>query len=253
MNGTVTSLAYFPIKGMTAHRLDSVTLTPGAGFPGDRQWGFARPGSGFDPTAPCPLPKHKFVVLVREAELAGVTARLHGDDLHLSHSTGSLDVDLSQEAQRAAAAAFLQQCLGLDDAPTLVQSDPHRFTDVSVVSPELMNAVSILSLSSVADFGSRIGERVDPGRFRMNCAVEGWPPWEELEDIGREIQLGTVRLKTLLRTQRCAATEVNPATANRDLPVPRLLRQHLGHLDLGVYAEVIEGGEIRPGDPAVLL
>ena len=44
---------------------------------------------------------------------------------------------------------------------------------------------------------------------------------------------------------RCAATEVDPDTGIRDLPIPRTLMQTYGHADCGVYAEVIEGGADR--------
>ena len=57
----------------------------------------------------------------------------------------------------------------------------------------------------------------------------------------------------LKRTQRCAATEVNPQTAERDLRVPFLLRKHYGHLDMGIYAEIVQGGAIEPGSRILTL
>ena len=253
MTAQITSLARYPVKGLSAEPMTEVTLTAGDGFPGDRRWGFARPGSGFDPRDPQPLPKDKFVVLLKEAQLAGIAARLTGDLLTLRVDSDVAEFDLTSETERDRAARHLAQVLGLDAVPTLVRSDPHRFTDVSVVSADLMNAVSILSAQSVAAFAADIGTPVDPGRFRMNVEVDGWAPWAELDHVGREIALGPVRLKVLLRTQRCAATEVNPATAARDLRVPALLRKAYGHFDMGVYAEVLTGGTIRIGDTAELL
>ena len=50
------------------------------------------------------------------------------------------------------------------------------------------------------------------------------------------------------RTVRCAATEVNPETAERDAKPQRWLRERFGHGDLGVYAEVLEGGRVAAGD-----
>ena len=50
------------------------------------------------------------------------------------------------------------------------------------------------------------------------------------------------------RIVRCAATEVDPDTAIRDLPIPRTLMDTYDHADCGIYAEVIEGGEIAAGD-----
>lgn len=252
MTGRVVALARYPIKGMSAEPMDNVTLHPGEGFPRDRRWGFARPGSGFDPSDPKPLPKDKFVVLSKEAGLAGIEARLEQQTLSLTAVKETKSFDLSDQAGRNNAAEFLRSALQLGETPSLVRSDPHRFTDVSVVSSELMNAVSILSRDSVAAFSKDIGKPIDARRFRMNIEVEGLKPWIELDHVGHEIQIGPVRLKVLLRTRRCAATEVNPETADRDLPLPSLLRKTYAHFDMGVYAEVIEGGTIKLGDTVML-
>ena len=47
---------------------------------------------------------------------------------------------------------------------------------------------------------------------------------------------------------RCAATNVDPDTGARDLTIPETLLRSFGHADCGVYAEVIEGGEIKVGN-----
>jgi hypothetical protein len=41
---------------------------------------------------------------------------------------------------------------------------------------------------------------------------------------------------------------VDPDTGQRDLAIPHALMQAMGHSDCGVYAEVIEPGEIGIGD-----
>ena len=55
-------------------------------------------------------------------------------------------------------------------------------------------------------------------------------------------------MKVIKRIVRCAATNVDPATAARDMNIPHTLMRELGHADLGVYAEVLDGGEIATGD-----
>jgi MOSC domain-containing protein YiiM len=47
---------------------------------------------------------------------------------------------------------------------------------------------------------------------------------------------------------RCAAIDVDPETAIRDLSIPHALMRSLGHADCGVYGEVVRGGEIAVGD-----
>jgi uncharacterized protein len=50
------------------------------------------------------------------------------------------------------------------------------------------------------------------------------------------------------RIKRCAAINVDPETAARDLNILHALMRRLGHADCGIYAEVIAGGTIATGD-----
>ena len=56
-----------------------------------------------------------------------------------------------------------------------------------------------------------------------------------------------MRLKVFAETVRCDATNVNPETAERDGAIPPTLQRIFGEPS-GVYAKVVEGGDIRPGD-----
>ena len=60
--------------------------------------------------------------------------------------------------------------------------------------------------------------------------------------------LGPARLKIVSAITRCAATEVNPATAARDLDVVGALQREFRHNLMGVYGEVLAGGTIAVGD-----
>lgn len=251
MPGRLETIQRFPVKGLSAEPLERVTLTPGDGVPGDRMYGFARHGSGFDPAAPKPLPKDKFVVLLTQAALAGLATRFDPSTAHLTLTASGVGqtFDMNGSTGREAAARWLAEYLDLTDAepPQFVSAAPHRFTDVSVVSPQMMNAVSILNRASVADLETRLDVPIAAARFRANLELDGVPPWWELDHVGGLLQIGDVVLRILKRTQRCAATEVNPETAERDLRLPYLLRKEMGHLDMGVYAEVVNGGTIMPG------
>lgn len=247
----IEALTRFPIKGLSGQTLDNVILTTGQGFPGDRKFGFARPDSGFDPADPKPLRKTKFYMLARDAGLA-LLDTVYDDDsdvLTLSAADGSGQFDISTDTGKQAASQFLKLYLSLpdDETPQLYEASPHRFTDVSVDSIEMMNAVSIINRGSVEAFAEAIGEGVDPRRFRGNILISGLPPFAELEMVDQEITVGSVRLKIVKRTRRCPATEVNLDTGERDIKTPRLLREHYGHMDMGVYAQVVQGGVLPVG------
>ena len=242
----------FPVKGLSAEPLEAIDLKSGEGMPGDRLFGFARCYSGFDPDNPLPLPKENFVVLLNEAALAGLQTTFDSatQTLTIVAHAETHTFDMRDQSEKERAAVFLSQTLHLSDEqpPKFVSSAPHRFTDVSVISPAMMNAISVLNLASVRAFEEQIGAKVHPARFRANMVIDGLSPFSELDAVGSFLKIGDVEFRILSRTKRCAATEVNPETAERDLKVPYLLRKHFGHMDMGVYVEVVAGGNLRPGD-----
>lgn len=252
MTVTLTTLTRYPVKGLSGQILSEVALRTNEGFPLDRVFGFTRPDSGFDPQAPQPLSKDNFHVLMMDAQLALLDTQYDGvaNTLTITDAGKPQTFDLGQAAGRAAAAAFIRDFLALtmDQTPTLHNASPHRFTDVSVTSAQMMHAVSLINQASVDAFSKTVDAPVDAARFRGNILFDGLPPFAELDMIGQVISIGDVQLRVLKRTQRCAATEVNLTTGERDLKVPYLLRKHYGHMDMGIYAQVLTGGTIRPGD-----
>lgn len=258
MNGKILSLSSYPIKGLSAQTHQSVVLKAGDGFPGDRLFGFAKKNSGFDPADPKPLPKSRFIVLLQHAKLAGLQTDFDAETRVLTIRTSdapALEFNMNSEAGAAAASKFLTDLLNLsdDEAPFFASAAPHRFTDVSVTSATMMNAISFINMESVRALEDEISREVDPRRFRGNIVFDGWHAFSELDMVGRQFRAGDVRFKILHRTQRCLATEVNPVTAERDIKVPKLLKQAFGHFDMGVYAEILSGGAIRVGDKIELL
>ena len=126
--------------------------------------------------------------------------------------------------------------------PRCSQAGGHSFSDVA------RKVVSIINLGSVAAIEGIIGRPVDPLRFRANLYVSGWPAWHEFELLDRTLAIGDVRLKVVKRIVRCAAVNVDPESAARDLDIPHTLMRRFGHADCGVYAEVVAGGAISVGD-----
>ena len=247
----IEELTRFPIKGLSGETLESVMLHAGSGFPSDRMFGFARPNSGFDPASPQPLPKTKFYMLAKDASLALLRTRYDdGGVLTMSSQGADHQFNISEATGRDAACQYLKRFLNLPDeeAPQLFEASPHRFTDVSVVSAEMMNAVSLINIDSVQAFSESVGQTVDPRRFRGNIMTSGMGPFSELDMIGKTLVAGDVQLRVVKRTQRCPATEVNLSTGHRDLKTPQLLKEYYGHRDMGVYCEVLTDGQLAVGD-----
>jgi uncharacterized protein len=243
----LTSIYRYPVKGLTPEPLPEVALAAGQTLPADRAYAIENGPTGFDPAAPVWKAKTHYLMLMRNERLAAL--RSHFDDAThtLSIKADGAEVargDLSTGEGRAAIEAFFAEHFAdeLRGPPKVLEGAGYSFSDVP------LKVTSIINLSSVAALQEMVGRPVDPLRFRANLYISGWPAWAELDMIGQTLAIGDARLKIVKRTVRCAATNVDPVTAARDLTIPTTLQQNLGHADCGVYAEVIEGGRIAKGD-----
>jgi uncharacterized protein YcbX len=126
--------------------------------------------------------------------------------------------------------------------PKLLEAPGHTFSD------SRHKYVSLINLASVRDLERVMRQPVDPLRFRANVYMEGAPAWAEFDWTGGEIEMGGARLRAVSPIDRCAATNVDPETAERDMNIPLALQRGFGHVDMGIYAEVVAGGEVAEGD-----
>jgi len=243
----IQAIYRYPVKGLSPQALTGVALTPGQTLPADRLYAIENGPSGFDPAAPAYFPKQRFLMLMRNARLASL--RTDYDDLTHTltiHWEGreAARGDLRTREGRLAIEAFFRRFMPdeLRGPPKVLSGQGHSFSDVA------KKVVSIINLASVAAVENAAGAPVNPLRFRGNIYVEGWPAWHEFGLLGRELSIGSVRIKCIKRIVRCAATEVDPDTGLRDVPVPSTLMQTFGHADCGVYAEVMTGGQVLVGD-----
>src|SRR6184192_309327 len=71
----VHAIYRYPIKGLSPEPLARTTLAVAETLPGDRLYAVENGPSGFDPAAPAHQPKIKFLMLARNARLAGLATR----------------------------------------------------------------------------------------------------------------------------------------------------------------------------------
>jgi uncharacterized protein len=254
MDAAVNAIYRYPVKGLSAERLQQVALRVGDCLPHDRQFAIALGTTQFDPAHPQWLAKTHFIMLMRDEALARLTT-------HFDPQTGVLTI---AEAEHVLLQAPLAERRGQDEIATffdkfmgnavpgplrVVEAPGHAFADARPKpNASTDKYVSLINLASIRDFEEKIGAAVDPIRFRANVYFDGAPAWREQEWMERHLTVGGTRLRVIAPITRCAATEVNPASAERDIPVVRELMRHYNHNLMGIYAEVVAPGDIAIGD-----
>jgi uncharacterized protein YcbX len=243
----ITDIYRYPVKGLSPEPLPRVALHPGRTLPADRRYAIENGPSGFDSADPKWMSKAYFLMLQRDEWLAGL--QTHFDDasdvLTIRHN-GSIAAqgDLETAEGRAAIEQFFASHFAneIKGPPKILRGKDHSFSDVA------KKVVSIINLGSLQAIEDIVGQPVHRLRFRANLYLRGWPAWHEFDLLGQTLAIGETRLKVVKRIARCAAINVDPDTAARDLNILHALMRRFDHADCGVYAEVIAGGAIAAGD-----
>lgn len=227
--GRVVALWRYPVKSMAGESLPSAEVT-WHGLAGDRRWAFVRDDqvrSGFP-----------YFTLRERADLARFVPRLEDPAqpdrsavwVRTPHGV-ELDVaDPALAAELGAGVRPLKLSRGLFDALPL----------------------SLLTTSSVAELGARVGQELDVRRFRPNLVVETTEgPFAEDAWVGRELRIGGLRMRVDRRDQRCVVVGLDPDTgASEPAVLGRIVRER--DACFGVYGSVVEPGLVRVGDPVTI-
>ncbi|MBI2977466.1 MAG: MOSC domain-containing protein [Rhodospirillales bacterium] len=252
MTITVARICRYPVKGLTPEPLDAVELATGKGLPDDRRFAIALGSTPVDGATVKWMPKSSFLTLVKYEKLAALRSRFDGATGALVIERGGRPVArgvITGRLGRAVIEEFFDAYMGAEGRG--------RLKLVEAAAGEVLSdcrapMVSIINLSSVHDLERVTAAPVDPLRFRGNLFIEGADAWSEFGWIGREISVGGARLKIEVRIGRCAATNVDPEKAVRDLNIPASLQRGFRHADMGVYATVVGGGRVAAGDAVTL-
>ncbi|NRB35722.1 MAG: MOSC domain-containing protein [Rhodobacteraceae bacterium] len=248
MTGSVASLWRHPIKSHGREELQDVQLEPGQCLPGDRRWAIAHSESAADGSAWVPCTN--FSRGAKAPELMAIDASWDAaaGTVTLRHPKLG-EITANPDTQGAEIVAWSAPLVPANRAQSsrVIRVPGRGMTDSDFPSIALNN------LASHRVIAQRLGRpELSILRWRGNIWMDGLPPWEEADWIGREVQIGQAVLAVREQITRCLATTVNVETGQRDADTLKVLND-LGHQEFGVYAEVIRPGRVAPGDTVTLL
>lgn len=243
MTATLARITRHPLKGHGREDLGAVALVAGECLPWDRHWAVAHDAARLVPGWNSCV---NFARGAKAPALMAITSVLDDAtaELTLTHpARGSITFRPDDAADLP---RFLDWVGPLNPPgraqPARIVAAGRGMTDSDFAS------VSILSRASLADLSARMGQSLDPARFRGNLWLDGAEPWAEFGWIGRDIRIGGALLKVEERITRCSATTIDPASGVCDADTLKALATHYGHQDFGLYASVVQGGPVTLGD-----
>lgn len=243
MTGRLAQICRHPIKGHGRETLASVRLLAGECLPWDRHWAVAHEAARLEPGwNPC----MNFARGAKAPQLMAISSILDEvtGRVTLHHpARGKITFNPDDPGELPGFLTWVQPLNPENRArPSQIVKADRGMTDSDFPS------VSILSTTSLADLSARMGRNLSPHRFRGNLWLEGAEPWAESGWIGRHLRIGSAVLRVEERITRCNATKVDPETGIADADTLSALEAAFDHQDFGVYATVIEGGNVTTGD-----
>ena len=266
MSASVTALWRYPVKSMRGERCSSVSVGS-AGIAGDRRYALLDLATGKVASAKNPRLWPALLSFgARYLDVPGTNGTAARVEIALPNGSvrpgddPALDADLTATLGRA-----VRLPSAVPAQPVLEEYWPdiddlaHRDTVTEEAMPPATffdcAGVHLLTTNTLAALAARYPDgdfAVD--RFRPNVLVDadGGGEFAEDEWVGKTIRLGRdVLLRVTVPAGRCVMTTLGQGDLSPDLGVLRTAAQyHSAHV--GVYAEVVRGGEVAVGDPLVL-
>ena len=243
MTATLAHIFRHPIKAHGHQSLASVAVRAGHTLPWDRRWAVVHEHAKTDghSWAPCA----NFSRGAKVGTLMAISAEIDEDSgrITLLHPERP-PLSFNPTSEIDAFLGWVEPLMPTDRAQStgLVEVRDVGMTDTDYPS------ISVASIASLDALAERIGQPLDPRRFRANLWLDGLDPWEEFNWIGQELELGGVTFRVEERITRCKATMANPETGETDADTLAGIEAGWGHKDFGIYVVAQSGGTLSVGD-----
>jgi uncharacterized protein YcbX len=267
-DSSLVELWRYPVKSMMGEELEASLVTE-RGLLGDRAYALVDQETGKVVSAKEPRkwptmfgfrsayvqPPAASLSPVRITLPDGTSVSSEQDDLAEVLSSALGREVTFEEAQRMDATATAEEYWpdmeGLDYRDTVTDFDLPQGTFFDAASVHLVTTATLAQLGALYPEG-----RFEVRRFRPNMVVappSGEPGFVENEWVGGTVAVGDdVRLRVMGPCPRCVMTTLPQGDLPKDPGILRTAAQHNG-ANVGVYASVVQGGQVARGDSVRLL
>jgi uncharacterized protein YcbX len=225
----VAQLRRYPVKSLSGELLDELELDE-RGVLHDRLWALV------DPDGAIASGKHTRRFR-RVRGLMRHSARLEGGEPVVTLADGR-----TARAGDPAMAALVEEMAGPGWVLAREDATPHH--DAA--------PLHLATTSTLAALARQVGAPVHPERLRPNVLVDTGdePGFAEDAWVGRELEIGEVRLRVAAPTERCVMVDHGRAGMPALPPSAGVLKAagRINAACAGVYAQVLRPGRIRVGD-----
>lgn len=253
----IKELFTHPVKGLTPQKCDRVFLLCEHGIVGDRAFALMYESVAVEvPDTAVPWMKKKnFAMQCNLPVLAALNCQYDSNTTVLTVNRGNnelISAATNIQEGRDRLSHFFSEYI----APYRPQKgslrlvgDPGgttRYSDRQPVHISLVSQATLDAISSAAE------QQIDARRFRPNIVLEGVPAWEEFNWVGKELQIGSAKIRISAPINRCLNIDVNPDTGEQDIKLFSLLKQHFHHQQTGVVAQVISSGDVAVAESLIM-
>ena len=254
MEFLISKIFYFPVKSISFDKVNSIKVKKLIGLENDRIFSFSR-NVDFEEAKLIEQDQHKrslqkFLTLKNSPFLNKYNFSFKKDELVLREKDLEIKkISISKKKELKELAELLIKLEPQIKPPVfLLHNIKNPFFDTM---PE--NSISLINLNTVNEFSQKIGTKIEFERFRGNIYVKNMPSWYEMKLIGKNIKINNCNFKVTEAIPRCSATNLIPKTDNHTINLPQTLKKIYGHINLGIFLEPLNDGEIKVNDSIQVL
>lgn len=235
--GKVKEIHRYPVKSFQGETISSSVIEP-YGVRGDRSHAFIN-HDRFD--------RHLSAKII--PYLLGYHAKFTEDIL--DSNSPALEVTTPQQEVYTWDKSLLEHMTNRFSLDLSMETFPMDYDGLTAVDEANLLLTTESSLSALKKI---TGESLDMRRFRPNIVLtlDAETPFEEVNWLGKSLQIGDIKIEIYKQCQRCIMIGVDPVTSNIDMSILRDVSQQLD-ANFGVYAKVNQTGSIDINDKVYLI